>query len=203
MDRRTLNLGILTLGASVILPRVAYAAEVDVDAALAPRVLGEAKAPVTMVEYSSLTCPHCAAFHNDTLPTIKKEYIEAGKVKLEMRDFPLDQFALRAAAMARCAPEARYFALMDLLFKQQAKWSRAQNPIDELKKIGRFAGIAPEQADACMTDKTLLDGILEARLLAQRTHDIRSTPTFIIGNVKVSGNQSIEEFRSVFDGQLT
>ncbi|NQW09229.1 MAG: DsbA family protein [Alphaproteobacteria bacterium] len=156
-----------------------------------------------MVEYSSLTCPHCAAFHNDTLPTIKKEYIEAGKVKLEMRDFPLDQFALRAAAMARCAPEARYFALMDLLFKQQAKWSRAQNPIDELKKIGRFAGIAPEQADACMTDKTLLDGILEARLLAQRTHDIRSTPTFIIGNVKVSGNQSIEEFRSVFDGQLT
>lgn len=181
---------------------MASAAEVDVDAALAPRVLGDANAPVTMIEYSSLTCPHCAGFHNDTLPTLKNEYIETGKVKLEMRDFPLDQYALRAAAMARCAPETRYFALMDLLFKQQAKWSRAQNPIDELKKIGRFAGIAPDHADACMTDSALLDGILNARLQAQRTHDVRSTPTFVIGSSKIAGNQPMEEFRTVIDGQL-
>lgn len=202
MDRRTLNLGILALGTSTVLPRVVLAVEVDVDKALAPRVLGDVDAPVTILEYSSLTCPHCAAFHNTTLPTLKKEYVETGKVKLEMRDFPLDQYALRAAAMARCASEARYFALMDLLFKQQAKWSRAQNPIDELKKIGRFAGIAPDLADACMTNTALLDGILNARLQAQRTHEIQSTPTFIVGNTKVTGNQPMENFRQVIDGQL-
>src|SRR3546814_13147128 len=92
-----------------------------------------------MLEYSSLTCPHCAAFHNGALPQIRETYIETGKLKLEMRDFPLDQYALRAAAMARCAPESRYFPLLDMLFKQQANWTSAEDPIarSEERRVGK------------------------------------------------------------------
>src|SRR3546814_19026496 len=118
MNRRALNLGIAALSVSVLLPNLARSEVVDVEAALRPRVEGDPKAKLTMLEYSSLTCPHCAAFHNGALPQIRETYIETGKLKLEMRDFPLDQYALRAAAMARCAPERRYFPLLDMLLKQ-------------------------------------------------------------------------------------
>src|SRR3546814_16804277 len=87
-----------------------------------------------MLEYSSLTCPHCAAFHNGALPQIRETYIETGKLKLEMRDFPLDPYALRAAAMARCAPESRYFPPLDMLFKQQETWTSPEDPIAALKQ---------------------------------------------------------------------
>src|SRR3546814_10714792 len=154
-----------------------------------------------MLEYSSLTCPHCAAFHNGALPQIRETYIETGKLKLEMRDFPLDQYALRAAAMARCAPESRYFPLLDMLFKQQANWTSAEDPIAAIKQIGRLAGIRGETADACMSDEALLDGILKIRLGGQQDHDISSTPTFVIGTEKVVGAQPFAALQKVIDAQ--
>lgn len=202
MDRRTLNIGILAFGGSGLLPRMARAADVALEAALSPRIEGDPNAGLTMIEYSSLTCPHCATFHNDILPKIRETYIDTGKLKLEMRDFPLDQYALRAAAMARCAPENRYFPLMDMLFKQQAKWTQATDPITAIKQIGRLAGIGAEQADACMTNEALLDGILKIRLGGQEDHDVKSTPTFIIGEKRVVGAQPFDTFREAIEPQL-
>lgn len=202
MDRRTLNLGIVTLGVAAVAPRLSWAAEVDLEAALAPRVEGDPNAGLTMIEYSSLTCPHCAHFHTDILPKIREAYIAPGKLKLEMRDFPLDQYALRAAAMARCAPESRYFPLLDMLFKQQSKWTRATDPIGAIKQIGRLAGISAEQADACMSNEALLDGILKIRLGGQQDHDVSSTPTFVVGTEKVVGAQPFEDFQKVIEPQL-
>ncbi|HEY9550054.1 MAG TPA: DsbA family protein [Kiloniellaceae bacterium] len=190
------------MSVSVLLPNLARSEVVDVEAALRPRVEGDPKAKLTMLEYSSLTCPHCAAFHNGALPQIRETYIETGKLKLEMRDFPLDQYALRAAAMARCAPESRYFPLLDMLFKQQANWTSAEDPIAAIKQIGRLAGIRGETADACMSDEALLDGILKIRLGGQQDHDISSTPTFVIGTEKVVGAQPFEAFKKVIDAQL-
>lgn len=202
MNRRTLNIGFLALGTTALLPRIATAAGVDIEAALRPRFEGDPDAKLTMIEYSSLTCPHCASFHTGALPKIRETYIATGKLKLEMRDFPLDQYALRAAAMARCAPDSRYFPLLDMLFKQQAQWSRAADPVGAIKQIGRLAGISAERADACMTDEKLLDGILNMRLEGQRQHDVSSTPTFIVGTRKVVGAQPFETFRDAIEPQL-
>lgn len=202
MDRRTLNLGIVALGVAGLAPRLALAASVDVEAALSPRIEGSPDAKLTMIEFSSLTCPHCAHFHAEILPKIREAYIDTGKLRLEMRDFPLDQYALRAAAMARCAPENRYFPLLDMLFKQQASWTRSTDPIASIKQIGRLAGITGEQADACMSDEALLDGILKIRLGGQQDHDVSSTPTFVIGKEKIVGAQPFETFQKAIDPQL-
>ena len=202
MDRRTLNLGILTLGIAAVAPRLSSAAEGDLEAALSPRIEGDPNAKLTMIEYSSLTCPHCATFHTEVLPKIRETYIDTGKMRLEMRDFPLDQYALRAAAMARCAPESRYFPLLDMIFKQQAKWTRTTDPIAALKQIGRLAGINGEQADACMSNEALLDGILKIRLGGQQDHDVSSTPTFVVGTEKVVGAQPFETFQKAIEPQL-
>ena len=202
MDRRALNLGIVTLGIAAVAPRLSWAADVDLEAALAPRIEGNPDAKLTMIEYSSLTCPHCAHFHEAILPQIRETYIDTGKMRLEMRDFPLDQYALRAAAMARCAPENRYFPLLDMIFKQQAKWTRATDPIAALKQIGRLAGINGEQADACMSNEALLDGILKIRLGGQQDHDVNSTPTFVVGTEKVVGAQPFETFQKAIEPQL-
>lgn len=202
MDRRTLNIGFLAIGAAALAPRLALAEEVDLAAALAPRIEGDPNAKLTMIEYSSLTCPHCAAFHAETLPQIRETYIATGKLRLEARDFPLDQYALRAAAMARCASENRYFALMDMLFKQQSNWARATDPIGAIKQIGRLAGISGERADSCMSNEALLDGILKIRLAGQQDHEVSSTPTFVIGKEKVVGAQPFEAFRKAIEPQL-
>lgn len=202
MNRRALNLGIVALGTGIFLPGLARGEDVDVEAALRPRIEGDPNAKLTMLEYSSLTCPHCASFHEGALPQIRETYIQTGKLRLEMRDFPLDQYALRAAAMARCAPESRYFPLLDMLFKQQSKWSRASDPIAAIKQIGRLAGIRAELADACMSNEALLDGILKIRLGGQQDHDISSTPTFVIGKEKVVGAQPFETFQKAIESQL-
>lgn len=203
MDRRTLNLGLLGLAALPWLPRSAQA--LDVEAALTPRILGNPDAPVTMLEYSSMTCPHCRAFHVDTLPEIKEKYIDTGKVKLDFRDFPLDRYALMAAAMARSAPEDRYFGLVDLIFKQQAKWARGEagDIASNLVQIGRFAGLNPDDAVAAMTSQELADGILEIRLEGQKTHEVGSTPTFVVNGTTVKGAQNFETFADVFEDKLS
>ncbi len=161
------------------------------------RSIGSADAPVTMIEYASLTCPHCASFHNETLPKLKQAYIDTGKVRLIYRDFPIDALAYRAAILTRCVEPERYFGMLEVLFGGQDGWSRAKDPMAALRRIGRLAGIGTEKFDACMTDKKIGDGILGTRLKASREHDVGTTPTFIINGRKITGAQPFEEFDKI------
>lgn len=169
--------------------------------ALADRVLGDPNAPITIIEYSSLTCPHCASFHAETLGKLKEDYIDTGKVKLIYRDFPFDAVGLRAAMLARCSNPDRYFGFLDVLFKTQEKWSRDADPIGALRNMAKLAGVTEEEFDACMANTELQDGILARRIEAQQQFGVSSTPTFIIndGAERVVGARPIEEFRKILD----
>lgn len=199
MDRRTLNLalaGFLAAPAGLVgLSRSLHAqTTIDVAAALAPRFLGAEDAPLTMIEYFSLTCGACGTFHREILPTLKEKYIDTGKVRFEYRDFPLDIWALRAAVMARSAPAKRYDALITVLFDRQARWTRAEDILAALKQIGLLAGLSANYVQAALMNTELLDGIANSRLVANRDLDVQSTPTFLIGDRKLSGFLPLDEF---------
>jgi protein-disulfide isomerase len=190
-----------TLSAAVVLflAAGAYAAPPSAEEALKDRVLGDPNAPIEIVEYSSMTCPHCRNFHVDVLPELKKNYIDTGKAKLIFRDFPFDQAALMASILARCAPPSRYFQFIDVLFQNQEKWSRDANPAMALARIGKLGGVSEADFKACTANKELVDGILQVRLTANKEYNVKSTPTFVInGNKIVVGSQPY----AVFDDLL-
>jgi len=186
----------------LLLVPVSAQAETEVEAALADRFIGAEDAPVTMIEYSSLTCPHCAAFHTGALAEIVETYVETGKLKIIVRDFPLDGRAAAASLLARCAPADRYFPLVDLMFKQQQKWARSDDPLNALAEMGRFAGMGQSDIEACFQNEDLYAGILEKKAAYQKEHSIKSTPTFFINGDMVSGNQPFSEFREVIESHL-
>ena len=157
-------------------------------------VLGKADAPVTIIEYASLTCPHCAAFDRDTLPKIKENWIDTGKAKLVFRDFPLDGWALRAAMVARCAPPERYFGFIDALFQSQDVWARAANPQAALGRLAKLGGISDDKFQSCMKDDKLADTVAAERLAAEKQYGVESTPTFFVNGVKLVGEQSYADF---------
>ena len=163
------------------------------------RILGSPEAPITIIEYASMTCPHCASFHADTLPTIKKNWIETGKARLVYRDFPLDGLALRAAALATCVEGDRYFSFIDTLFRGQQSWARAQDPLGALAKIARLAGMNQETFDGCIGDNATLDRILQQRVEATEAFDIQSTPSFIVNGKKVEGARTTQQFEQVLE----
>jgi protein-disulfide isomerase len=164
--------------------------------------LGNPNAPVTIIEYASLTCPHCAQFHTEVLPELKERYIAPGKVRLIYRDFPLDQTALDAAALAHCAGPDRYFRMLDVLFETQSNWARAEDPIAALKRLGKLGGLTDQEMAACLADEELTDGILHERLAGQNEYDIGSTPTFIIDGKAYPGSRDVEEFVKLIDPLL-
>jgi protein-disulfide isomerase len=166
------------------------------------QILGDPDAPVTIIEYASLTCPHCAQFHTDVLPELKERYIAPGKVRLIYRDFPLDQTALAAAALAHCAGPERYFSMLDVLFETQSNWARDDDPIAALKQLGKLGGLTEEEMAACLADEELTNGILRERLAGQNEHDIGSTPTFIIDGKAYPGSRDVEEFGKLIDPLL-
>jgi protein-disulfide isomerase len=144
------------------------------------RVLGKSDAPVTIIEYASLTCPHCAAFEQEKLPLIRKDWIDTGKVKLVYRDFPLDGAALLAATIAHCAPEDRYFAFVGSLFESQSRWVVAQDPVDALKRVVRLGGMDGATVDKCRADTKLQEAIVAGAEEAKNDYGVESTPTFFI-----------------------
>ena len=162
------------------------------------RVLGAADAPITMIEYSSLTCPHCAAFHEGALPQIKKQWVAEGKVKLVFRHFPLDGLGLRAAAVANCIDGDRHFAFLDLLFENQQRWSRSPEPLKVLSQYARLAGLSQERFDACVSDREEMDKILVRAEEGRTNYNVQSTPTLIVNGEKVEGAQPFEKFESIF-----
>jgi protein-disulfide isomerase len=161
------------------------------------RILGNPDAPITIVEYASLTCPHCAHFANDVLPTLKKEWIDTGKAKLVMRDFPTDQVALRAAMIARCAPQGRFYAFVDTFFASQDKWAVARDYREALARLAKLGGMGKEEFDACLNNTELENKVVEQRLIASQQLDVNATPTFFINGSKFSGAPTAEEFNKV------
>jgi protein-disulfide isomerase len=156
-------------------------------------IFGDPAAPVTIVEYASLTCPHCAAFHMETLPEVKKRLLDTGKVRLVFRDFPLDQLALRAAGLVRCAQPLQRPAMLTLLFRTQQTWARSNDPMAALDQIGRAVGMSEAATQACFKDQSILDAVIAQRLEAEQKFKVASTPSFIIGGKLYAGGVSADE----------
>ena len=161
------------------------------------RVLGNPAAPITIIEYASLTCPHCAHFATDVLPELKKEWIDTGKAKLVLRDFPLDGPALRAAMIARCAPPDRFYAFAETFFASQDKWATTKDYLEALARLAKLGGMGKDEFEACLKNTTLENRIVEQRLVASQELDVNSTPTFFINGSKFSGAPTAEEFNKV------
>ena len=166
------------------------------------RILGNPDAPITIIEYASMTCPHCAHFQDEVLPEIKKQWIDTGKAKLVLRDFPLDEEALRAAMIARCAPPDRYYAFADTFFASQSKWVGSRDYREALARLARLGGMNKEEFDACLTNKRLEDSIVQSRFVASKELDVNSTPTFFINGTKYTGAPTVQDFSANLQGAV-
>jgi protein-disulfide isomerase len=173
--------------------------EIDIEKAMAERSIGKEDAPVTMIEYASLTCPHCAHFSNDLLPKLKPLLIDTGKVRLIFRDYPLDSFAMKAALMARCADPDKYFDLIEVIFKNQERWVKNADPVKGLTQLGALAGMNEDFIKACMANEELQSSILSKVQDAQKNYKLNSTPTFVFNNGAeiMSGDKEVEDFVNV------
>ena len=165
-------------------------------------VIGQADAPLTIVEYASLGCSHCASFHSNTYPRLKRDYIDPGKVKLVFRDFPLGTPALAATMIARCSGPQQYFGFVDIFFRAQQQWSRADNPLDALIKVARFGGMSSADVQACISNQKLLDHIQGLKQKAYEEDGVNATPYFVIGTEKLSGVLPYDEFKKILNREL-
>jgi protein-disulfide isomerase len=165
------------------------AAQVTAALKLTPddRILGKIDAPVTIVEYASLTCPHCAHFDVDVLPKLKAKWIDSGKARLIMRDYPLDEPAMRAAMVARCAPADKFYPFIDTLFHDQQQWVMSKDYKAALARLALLGGMSKSEFDSCLADKAAEDKVLQSRLSATKDLGVDATPTFFINGIKFDG----------------
>jgi protein-disulfide isomerase len=169
---------------------------------LGDRVLGKDDAPVTIVEYASFTCVHCANFHIGTMPGLKEKYIDSGKVKLVFREFPFDAMATAMSMLARCTPAERFYPLVDLFFRRQEAIMTSQKPLDELQGAARLAGFTQETFEACLKNQAVYDGVNAVKKHGAETLGVNSTPTFFINGMRVSGNQTIADLDKLLEPLL-
>jgi protein-disulfide isomerase len=163
------------------------------------KVMGSPEAPVTLIEYASFTCSHCADFHTETLPVLKERFIDPGMVRLVFRDFPLDGVALRAGMLARCAGDEAYFDFIDAVFASQRQWIGAADPVAELTGMARMMGMSPEAIEECLADQELADRILALRVAAHERYGVEATPTFVVNGEVVSGNLPTDSFVALIE----
>lgn len=187
----TAAFGVLATGPS-------FAQSVDQEDLLKPgplgdKILGDENAPVTIVEYASMTCGHCANFHKRTWPDLKKDYIETGKVRFIFREFPLDPVAAAAFMLARCAPQDKYFEIVDVMFDQQRSWAFTDNPYQSLLDFSKQIGFTQESFEKCLTNQGLLDAVNAVKDRGAEEFGVNSTPTFFINGERVSGALSIDD----------
>ena len=168
-------------------------------------IIGNNNAPITIIEYASMSCNHCANFHNNTLPDLKKEYIDTGKVKYVFRDFPYNYPALLGSMVMRCIPSEVRYDYMNALYKLQNNWVVRENAIthQELYKIMQSGGMSKEDFDACLSNVDLENKILQEVIAAQSEFNIRSTPSFLINGDLLEGDKSIKVFRQILDKILS
>ncbi len=172
------------------------ASDVSKPVSLPDMALGPANASVTITEFASMTCPHCAAFNETVFPKIKAEYIDSGKIRYIFREFPLDIKAAAGSMLSRCIAKddaAKYFAVTDMLFRQQADWVM-KDTAASLSRIGKQAGLSQQQVDDCLKDQALLDKIAADQKYAADVLKVDSTPTFFINGEKIKGETSFDEF---------
>ncbi|MDX2144251.1 MAG: DsbA family protein [Rhodospirillaceae bacterium] len=165
-------------------------------------VIGDAKAPVTIIEYASLTCSHCAHFHQTAYQDIKKNYIETGKVRFVFRDYPLDGLAMAGAVLARCAPGDRGIKMIEMMFKNQDTWVRAEKPIEPLKGYAQLAGMSAADVEACLKNEQILTAVREVQNTATNLYKIQSTPTFFVDDEKVEGGRDYAYMAKLIDEKL-
>jgi protein-disulfide isomerase len=172
------------------------ASDVAKPQSLPDMALGPANASVTITEYASMTCPHCAAFNDNVFPKIKSEYVDTGKVRYVFREFPLDIKAAAGSMLARCIAKddaGKYFAVIDMLFRQQNDWV-TKNTTETLTRIGKQAGLSQQAVEDCLKDQALLDKIAADQKFANEVLKVNSTPTFFINGEMIRGETSFEEF---------
>ncbi|MBV8923336.1 DsbA family protein [Bradyrhizobium sp.] len=180
------------------------AADVAKPVSLPDMAIGPADAKVTITEFASMTCPHCAAFNAETFPKIKAAYIDTGKVRYIFREFPLDIKAAAGSMLARCiagGDAPKYFAVTDMLFRQQNDWV-VKNTTETLARIGKQAGMSQQQVETCLKDQALLDKIAADQKYASDVLKVDSTPTFFINGDRIKGETSFEEFQKKIDPLL-
>ncbi len=198
MTRRHL----LALGAAMSVAGVARAQEAD--PRLVEMSLGNADAPVTIIEYASFTCPHCATFHRDVLPLIKTEFIETGKVRLVFREVFFDRFGLWATMVARCGGQMRYFGMVDEIYRTQRDWTVGEGDAavaENLRKIGRLAALTDDQINACLGDQTYANALVQGYQANAERDGIDSTPSFMINGEKF-GNMGFDAFKAEIEARL-
>jgi protein-disulfide isomerase len=172
-------------------------AVLDGPQALPDIVEGKADAPATIIEYASMTCSHCAAFHKDVWPALKAKYIDTGKAKFVLREFPLDRLALAGFMLARCAGPDKRDAVVDRLFDHQADWAFGDNPLPKLKDEMTAAGLSGADFDACLKNQKLLDQVRTLRDSAASKLGVSSTPTFFVAGKRLSGEHSLDKFDEI------
>lgn len=187
------------------LPGAANAQSADVDVSgIQDMVMGDADAPVTIVEYASYTCPHCARFHETVFKQLKSDYIDTGKVKFIYREVYFDRFGLWASMVARCGGEDKFFGISDLLYKGQSEWTRAGEPaaiVDALRKIGRLAGLDNDTLEACLQDGDKAQTLIAWWEANGSADGIDSTPSFVINGQKYS-NMAYPDMKEIIDSAL-
>jgi protein-disulfide isomerase len=169
--------------------------------ALPDNVTGNADAPVTIIEYSSMTCPHCAAFHKEVLPELKTKYIDTGKVKYIVREFPLDNVAVTAAMLARCVEPAKYLDFVDLLYNRQDAWAFKDEPLPELQKFAKQIGFTEDRFNQCIADPKALEHINWVRDRGSKDFKVRATPSFFVNGKRIKGAATIQKFDELISAE--
>jgi protein-disulfide isomerase len=173
-------------------------ADLLVPPSLGDRSIGNSDAPVTVIEYASMTCPHCAHFHEAVYPELKKRYIDTGKVRFIFREFPLDSLAAGASMLARCADESKFFPLIETLFQQQRTWA-VEKPIPPLMAIARQAGFSEQSFNACLSNQKMLEAMQAEQKRAVDKFGVNSTPTVFVNGKMIKGGGSIDELAKIID----
>ena len=164
--------------------------------------LGNKDAKIVVIEYASMTCIHCATFHKEVYPKIKKNYIDTNKIKFIFRDFPLDKQALFASVLAKCAPKDKYFNFVKLILTNQEKWiSNDDTFMNKLRNIGKLAGLNENKINSCFKDEKMVDNIIRTRSIGEEKYNINSTPSLIINEKKYSA-MSYENFEKIIENLI-
>ena len=203
--REALTLTGSALGAALLAPALPLSALAQgpvVDGLMQPGPLGDVwlgpdNARCTIIEYASMTCSHCAAFHKTTWPALKERWVDTGKVRFTLREFPLDPLATAAFMLARADNAARYYPITDMLFDQQANWAFVPKPLDALEQMMRQAGFSKEKFEATLKDQTLYDAVNAVKEKAMTTFKVNATPTFFINGQKYQGEMTIDGMEKV------